>query len=92
MPVMVQRHKKTRKTNLTASKKKQQSQSTRTAKTAEALSELADCHYRLMALVSLLESCGETLEAWQVSSAGSLVGEQVRRLEELMNTIDKETR
>jgi hypothetical protein len=89
---MVQRHKKTRKTNLTASKKKRRGQSTRTAKTAEALSELADCHYRLMALVSLLESCGETLEAWQVSSAGSLVGEQVRRLEELMNTIDGETR
>ena len=37
-----------------------------------------------MALVSLLESCGETMEAWQVSSAGTLVGEQVRRLEELM--------
>ncbi len=77
---------------LTASRKKRRSRPTLTAKAAEALSELADCHYKLMALVSLLESCGETMEAWQVSSAGSLVGEQVRRLEELMNTIAGETR
>jgi hypothetical protein len=77
--------------NLTASKKKRRRQSGRTTKAVEALNELWDCHYRLMALVSLLESCGETLEAWQVSSAGTLVGEQVRRLEELMNTIAKET-
>jgi hypothetical protein len=78
--------------NLTASRKKRRRQSGRTVKTVEALNELWDCHYRLMALVSLLESCGETLEAWQVSSAGTLVGEQVRRLEELLNTITKETR
>jgi hypothetical protein len=89
---MVQRHKKTLKSNLTASRKKRRSRPALTAKAAEALSELGDCHYKLMALVSLLESCGETLEAWQVSSAGSLVGEQVRRLEELMNTIAGETR
>jgi hypothetical protein len=76
---------------LTASRKKRRSRPALTAKAVEALSELADCHYRLMALVSLLESCGETLEAWQVSSAGSLVGEQARRLEELMNTIAEET-
>jgi hypothetical protein len=75
---------------LTASWKKRRSRPA--AKAVEALDELADCHYKLMALVSLLESCGETMEAWQVSSAGSLVGEQVRRLEELMNTIAGETR
>jgi hypothetical protein len=75
---------------LTASKKRRR-KAVRPAKVVQALNELADCHYKLMALVGLLESCGETMEAWQVSSAGSLVGEQVRRLEELMNTLAEET-
>jgi len=80
------------KSGLTASRKKARCKSTRTVKAVSALNGLADCHYKLTALVGLLESCGETMEAGQVSGAGSLVGEQVRRLEELMNTLDEETR
>jgi len=87
MPVMVQRHKKTRKTNLTASKKKQRHKAVHPAKEAAVWSELWDCHYRLMAVVSLLESCGDPLEGWQVSSAGTLAGEQARRMETLMNEL-----
>jgi hypothetical protein len=83
---------KTLSSRLTPSRKKRRRQSGRTVKAVSALNELWDCHYRLMALVSLLESCGETMEAWQVSSAGTLVGEQVRRLEELMTTLEQETR
>jgi 2-keto-4-pentenoate hydratase len=77
---------------LTASRKKRRRQSARTVKAIGALNGLADCHYKLAALAGLLEACGETMEAGQVSSAGSLVGEQVRRLEELMTTLDQETR
>jgi len=40
-----------------------------------------------MAVVSLLESCGDPLEGWQVSSAGTLAGEQARRMETLMNEL-----
>jgi len=79
-------------TNLTASKKGRRQAVRPAKKEVSAWGELWDCHYRLMALVSLLESCGETMEAWQVSSAGTLVGEQVRRLEELMTTLEQETR
>ena len=76
------------KTNLTASKKKQRRKAVRPAKAVAVWGELWDCHYRLMALVSLLESCGEPMEAWQVSSAGTLAGEQVRRMEKLMNQLN----
>jgi hypothetical protein len=71
---------------LTASKKRRR-KAVRPAKTVAVWSELWDCHYRLMTLVSLLESCGDPLEGWQVSSAGTLAGEQARRMETLMNEL-----
>ena len=77
---------------LTASRKKRRRQSGWTVKAVEALNGLAECHYKLAALAGLLEACGEPLEPGQVSSAGSLVAEQTRRLEELMSALDKETR
>jgi hypothetical protein len=80
-------NKKSFKSGLTASKKKQRRKAVRPAKAAAVWSELWDCHYRLMAVVSLLESCGDPLEGWQVSSAGTLGGEQVRRMEKLMNQL-----
>ena len=80
-------NKKSFKSGLTASKKKQRRKAVRPAKAAAVWSELWDCHYRLMAVVSLLESCGESLEGWQVSSAGTLVGEQARRMETLLNEL-----
>jgi len=78
--------------HLTASKKGRRRKAGRTVKVVDALNGLADCHYKLAVLAALLESCGETMEAGQVSGAGSLVAEQVRRLEELMSALDKETR
>jgi hypothetical protein len=74
-------------TNLTASKKGRRQAVRPAKKEVSAWGELWDCHYRLMALVSLLESCGEPLEGWQVSSAGTLAGEQLRRMEKLMNEL-----
>jgi hypothetical protein len=72
---------------LTASKRKQRRKAVRPAKAAAAWGELWECHYRLVTLVNLLEACGEPLEGWQVSSAGTLVGEQARRMETLMNQL-----
>jgi hypothetical protein len=92
MSVMVQQHKKTSKSGLTASRKKARRRPTRTVKATQALNELADCHYKLAALAALLEACGETMAAGEARGAGSLVAEQVRRLEELTITLDKETR
>ncbi len=83
---------KTSKAGLTGSRKKTRRKSTRTVKAVEALNELADCHYKLAALAELLESCGEPMAAQQVRGAGSLVAEQVRRLEELAGTLNRETR
>ncbi len=61
-------------------------------KLLDSLNELAGCHYRLSALAGLLASCGETMEAGQVSAAGLLVAEQANRLEELLSVIGRETR
>ena len=72
---------------MTASKKGRRQAVRPAKKEVSAWGELWDCHYRLMALVSLLESCGEPLEGWQVSSAGTLAGEQLRRMEKLMNEL-----
>jgi hypothetical protein len=84
---MVNRRKKTLKKRLDAFSKKRSHTAKRPAKAAAVWGELWDCHYRLMAVVNLLESCGEPLEGWQVSSAGTLAGEQVRRMEKLMNQL-----
>ena len=74
---------KTSSSRLTASRKKaRRRRPVRTVKTVEALNGLA----------GLLEACGEPMEAGQVASAGTLIAEQVRRLEELMTALDKETR
>jgi hypothetical protein len=58
----------------------------------ESLSDLADIHYKLAALASLMEACGQTMEGEQVASVGALIAEQVRRLERLMSRLDKATR
>ena len=81
-----------KKGRLTGSRKKARRRPARTVKAVEALNELADCHYKLAALAALLEACGETLAAGEVASAGTLIAEQVRRLEEMMTALDKETR
>jgi alpha-beta hydrolase superfamily lysophospholipase len=80
------------KSGLTGSRKKARRRPARTAKTVEALNGLADCHYKLAALAALLEACGETMAAGEARGAGSLIAGQVRRLEELTTTLDKETR
>lgn len=92
MPAVVHKRKKIRTSPLTATRKKARRPSGRTVNAVRAWNGLADCHYKLAALAGLLESCGEPMAAGQVSSAGSLVAEQVRRLEELMSALDKETR
>jgi hypothetical protein len=80
------------KTNLTASKKKRRRTTRRTVKAIEALNGLADCHEKLAALAGLMEACGEMMEAGQVNITGTLIAEQVRRLDELKDTLDEETR
>jgi hypothetical protein len=75
------------KTGLTGSRKKARHQA-RNVEVVNVLDGLADCHRRLAALAGLLEACGEPMEARQVSNAGALVNEQVRRLGELIDTLD----
>ena len=83
---------KTSSSRLTASRKKRRRPSGRTNKAVEALNGLAECHGKLAALAGLLEACGEPLEEGQVRGAGALVAGQTRRLEELTNTLEEETR
>jgi hypothetical protein len=92
---MVLKSKKSSTSRLTASRKKRvrpARKASRLVRALDALSELADCHYRLAALAGLLEACGEPMEAGQVASAGTLMAEQVRRLEEMMRRLDAATR
>ena len=88
---MVQRRKKTLKTNLTPSRKNRRHQ-LRQARRLDVLDEISTRCQRAITLAELLEACGrcagaEPLAASVVTGAGKLILVEVRAMEELLKTI-----
>jgi len=97
---MVQRRKKTLKTNLTPSRKNRRHQSRQARRLAEsrrldALDEMSTRCRRAIALASLLEACGqspgaEPLAADMVTEVGGLIRVEVRAMQALLETFWRE--
>ncbi len=89
---MVQRRKKTLKTNLTPSRKNQR-QPASTLELFDILDDMHDCCRIITTVAGLLEaSDSEFLSPKVVPDAGTLIADAARELKSLVNTIPKKTR
>lgn len=89
---MVQRHKKTRKTNLTASPKKQRHKADETR--VECLDGLYDCLETIGALAGLLETAGREdalLDASIVNHTGKLILAEVAKAGDWLDKLEAAT-
>jgi hypothetical protein len=92
---MVQRHKKTRKTNLTASKKKQRRKASETR--VECLDGLFDCLATIGTLADLLETTGRhpnagPVEAATISHTGKLILAEVTKAHAWLDKLEEAAR